>query len=233
MHVISVSEKIVPAKTCSCSFYPVLYTPWVYSNTNRNVISINTLKDTPMELDALSISTRRFHCNDVMHVSSVSEKIVLAKTCSCSFYLVSYTHWMYSNTNGNVFSINTLKDTPMELDALSISTGRFHCNDVMHVSSVSEKILLAKTCSCSFYLVSYTPWVYSNTNRNVISINTLKDTPMELDAHSISTGRFHCNDVMHVSSVSEKIVLAKTCFCSFYPVSCTPWVYSSTNPGCV
>src|SRR3984885_8939499 len=49
----------------------------------------------------------------------------------------------------------------------------FQCIDVMHVISVSEKIVLAKTCSCSFYPVSYAPWVYSNTNRNVLSINTL------------------------------------------------------------
>ena len=131
-----------------------------------------------MELYPLCISTGRFHCNDVMHVSSVSEKLLLAKTCSCSFYPVSYTPWVYSNTNRNVISINTLKDTPMELDALSISTGRFHCNDVMHVSSVSEKIVLAKTCSCFFYPVSYTPWMFSNTSRNQLSINALQDTPM-------------------------------------------------------
>src|ERR1700733_14174182 len=60
MHVICVSEKIVPAKTCSCSFYPVSYTPWVYSNTNRNLLSINTLKVTPMILDSHFISEGYF-----------------------------------------------------------------------------------------------------------------------------------------------------------------------------
>src|ERR1700733_11512360 len=99
MHVISVSEKIVPAKTCSCSFYPVSYTPWVYSNTNRNLLSINTLKDTPMNLDSHCFSEGCFLCIDVMHVISVSEKIVPAKTSSCSYYPVSYTPWVYSNTN--------------------------------------------------------------------------------------------------------------------------------------
>src|ERR1700733_7275779 len=102
MHVISVSEKILPAKTCSCSFYPVSYTPWVFSDTNRNIVLINTLEDTPMERDAHCISKGYFYCIDVMHVISVSEKILPAKTCSCSFYLVSYTAWMYSNTKSNV-----------------------------------------------------------------------------------------------------------------------------------
>src|SRR3984885_11699062 len=128
-----------------------------------------------------------FQCIDVMHVSSVSEEIVLAKTCSCSFYPVSYTPWVFSNTNGNIFSINTLKDTLMKLDSYCISKDCFHCIDVMHVISVSEKIVLAKTCSCSFYPVSYTPWVYSNTNRNAVSINTPKDTPMKLDSHCLKT----------------------------------------------
>src|SRR3984885_9524659 len=55
MHVISVSEKILPAKTCSCSFYPVSYTPWVYSNTNRNQLSVNTLKDTPVSPHTVTV----------------------------------------------------------------------------------------------------------------------------------------------------------------------------------
>src|SRR3984885_4719637 len=78
----------------------------------------------------------------------------------------------------------------MSLDTNCISTGISQCKDVLQVYSVSEKILPAKTCSYSFYPVSYTPWVYSNTNRNAVLINTLKDTPMKLDSHCISEGYF-------------------------------------------
>src|ERR1700733_15874438 len=173
MHVSSVSEKIVLAKTCSCSFYLVSITAWVFSITNRNIVSVNTLKDTPMELYPQCGSEGCFLSNDVMHVISVSAKKVLAKTCSCSFYLVSITAWVFSITNRNIVSVNTLKDTPMELYPQCGSEVCFLCIDVMHVISVSEKKVLAKTCSCSFYPVSYTPYVYSNTNRNVLSINTL------------------------------------------------------------
>src|ERR1700733_12659034 len=78
----------------------------------------------------------------------------------------------FQSTLSNIHPSNSIHSVSIE--------ACFQCNDVMHVSSVSEKIVLARTCSCSFYPVSYIPWVFSNINRNALSINTLKDTPMKL-----------------------------------------------------
>src|ERR1700733_2796356 len=62
----------------------------------------------------------------------------------------------FQSTLSNIHPCNSIHNVSIE--------ACFQCIDVMHVSSVSEKILLLRTCSCSFYPVSYTPWVYSNTN---------------------------------------------------------------------